>query len=289
MIFIPVYEFLAEVLDEEWQNIKILFAEPWEIPWVVPSGVRDDYEIHYLEKGSGRFYIGSREFSVTKGDIVCLHSMEGNSFIAEEEPVRFIFITFKIDSAKNPQRLKELNSLFSRDHFPLRSAGSQRVQELLYRMHKEISLKPSNYLFKMKLLLGELVFCLVEQYKDNIGIENIKFNANRKTHELINRVIIHLQQNYSSEVSLEDLGRLVNLHPRYLCTLFRQVSGKTVSEFLREIRIEKAKRLLAYTSLSITEIAMETGFSNSQYFSRTFSQSEGMDPRTFRKSRNDLI
>lgn len=288
-IAITFYETLAGVIDEEWYNITVTFAEPWEIPWAVPVGTRDDYEIHFLEKGKGRFFVGGREYAVSKGDIVCLHSMEGNSFIVEEEPIRFIFLTFKIDPVKNPGRVKELNSLLAQERFPLRSADPQKIQEILYRMHKEISLKSGKYMFRIKLLLGELVSGLMDQYKENDSIDNMKFNVNRKTHELINRIIIHLQENYNREISLEDLGRLVNLHPRYLCTLFRQVSGKTVSEFLREIRIEKAKRLLAYTSLSITDIALETGFSNSQYFSRTFSRSEGMDPRTYRKSRNNLI
>jgi len=57
---------------------------------------------------------------------------------------------------------------------------------------------------------------------------------------------------------------------------------------LRNLRIEKAKRLLLYTSLSITEIALDVGFSSSQYFSRVFSKAEGVDPRTFRKMRSGI-
>lgn len=276
-------------MDTEWENIKVTFAEPWEIAWVVPAGTRDDYEILFLEKGKGRIFVGDREYTMTKGDIICVYSMVGNSFIIDEGPCRFAFVTFKIEPVKNTLRRNSLNMLFSKECGPLHLNDFQNVQETFHRMQKEILLKSGNYMFKLKLILGELVSGLSEQYKENNGLENLKFNANRKAHEFINRVIIYLQENYNREINLEELGKLVNLHPRYLCTLFRQVIGKTISEFLREIRIEKAKRLLAYTSLSITEIALDTGFSNSQYFSRIFSQYEGMDPRSYRKSKNNPV
>jgi AraC-like DNA-binding protein len=63
------------------------------------------------------------------------------------------------------------------------------------------------------------------------------------------------------------------------------VNGQTINGFLRNIRLEKAKRLLLNTSLDITEIAMQVGFNSSQYFSRVFKDIEGKDPRTFRKSK----
>lgn len=212
--------------------------------------------------------------------------MEGNSFIAEESPFRFIFVTFKIDSLKTNKTKSELNNLLKNECFPIKPAEYQKTRELLYNIHKEMSLKSEGYSFRTKLLLGELLIYLINQYSRGDDMENFKFNVNRNTHDLINRVIIFLQDNYNRDIALEDLGRLVNLHPRYLCTLFRQISGKTVSEFLREIRLEKAKRLLSYTSLSITEIALEVGFNNSQYFSRIFSQWVGIDPRTYRKSKH---
>jgi AraC-like DNA-binding protein len=94
-----------------------------------------------------------------------------------------------------------------------------------------------------------------------------------------------LYSNYNTKIRLESIGHMVNLNPRYLCTVFRQVTGRTINQYLTEIRIEKAKRLLLYTSLSITEIALETGFSSSQYFSNVFRRAEGIEPSIYRKTR----
>ena len=276
---------MLDVIDIEWDNIEITFAEPWEIPWVVPPDERDDYEIHFMEKGKGRFYVGGREYPVVKGDMIILHSMEGNSFIPDESPFRIIFTTFKIKACKNIEKAGRLKSLLGCDNL-IKLTNYQNAQELLHRMHKEMLFKSESYMVRLKLLLGMLVASMSDQYTGSNSTEGMGFNANRNANELINRVTIYLQENYGTDITLADLGRFVNLHPRYLCTLFRQIRGKTVSEFLREIRLEKAKRLLLYTSLSMTEIALETGFNSSQYFSRIFSQQEGIDPRTFRRTKN---
>lgn len=274
---------LASVLDVEWNNIRILYAEPWEIQFVVPAGERNNYEIHYLEKGSGVFTVGSREYPITAGDVVCLYSMEGNSFTSDEE-FRFMFITFEIQNPSNPERIEELNASM-RDGKHIKLPNPDSIQSLLHQLYRETSIKNKGYLFCSKLLLGNIVAC-IRNHGLGSDAREIRFPANNKTQQLVNRVIIYLQENYMTNISLKDLGNLVNLHPRYLCTIFHQVNGQTINEFLRVIRLEKAKRLLLNTSLDITEIAMQVGFNSSQYFSRVFKDIEGLDPRTFRKSKS---
>ena len=167
---------------------------------------------------------------------------------------------------------------------PVTAAQPQDIQERLYRIQKEHGLKSDGYLFRAKLLLGEICEKLSQQgIRGDAGDTGAR--PNRNVNSIINELIIYMQNNYNRNISLEELGKLVNLHPRYLCTLFRQVSGKNVGDLICEIRIEKAKRLLLYTSLSITEIALDIGFSDSQYFSKVFHRSEGLSPSAYRKNR----
>lgn len=275
---------LAGVIDSEWNNIRIVFAEPWEIPWVVPAGDRIDYEIFFLEKGRGRFTCGGRVYEASSGDVVYWNSFEGNSFTPLEQPFRFMFVTFEIRNPSNPHVVEELNRQLRLAKFPLKLANPDQIQSILYCIYRELSLKSANYQFSAKLLLGDLA-CKLIKLSEGGDKEDAGFPSNNGTHQFINRVIIHLQENYTRDIRLKDLGNLVNLHPRYLCTLFRQVTGKTINEFVRKIRLEKAKRLLLYTSLDITEIALQVGFSSSQYFSRVFSREVGGNPRTFRKAK----
>ena len=285
MAEITSFEILARIMNEEWNNLRITFAEPWTIPWTVPPGERDDYEIHLVEKGEGKFRIGKREFHVKPGDVIFLHSMEGNSFKPDEEPFRFVFVTFKFDNSIGINIIKKLNEILGKEALPFTLGNIPEIQQLFYRLHKEISIKAEGYMFRLKLLLGILVEMITDLRKKGDSKEDIQLTVRMGTRELVDRAIMFLQRNYNRDIRLEELGRQVNLHPRYLCTLFKQITGQTVKEYIRSLRIEKARRLLLYTSLSITEIALDVGFSSSQYFSRVFSREEGIDPRTFRKMR----
>ena len=145
-------------------------------------------------------------------------------------------------------------------------------------------------MFRLKIFLGRLVLKIMEGIPANPGDtpkspENIVATTGKGTHELVDKVIMLLYENYNTQLSLKDIGHIASLHPRYLCTVFKQITGCTINEYLRKIRIEQAKRLLLYTTLSITEVALETGFGSSQYFSRIFKRTNKVDPRTFRKTR----
>lgn len=280
-------DLLSEILDGEWKNLTIDYAEPWTVPWVVPAGERDDYEIHLVEKGEGIFCSGGRNYSVKPGDIIILYSFDGNSFKADGPDFRHIFVTFKIKESLCNEKNLELNRLLAFNILPLKPGNVPELQQLFHQMHKIISVRSGQYMFKLKILLGTLVDKLKEGCMEEAceNLESIKAFTGKNTRELVDRVIMFLYKNYNAEVRLEDIGRMVSLHPRYLCTVFRQITGHTINDFLRQIRLERAKRLLLYTSLSITDIALETGFGSSQYFSRVFNQSEGVEPRVFRKMR----
>lgn len=281
-------EVLSDLLNDEWSNIKIMYAEPWGIPWVVPSMERDDYEIHFVEQGSGKFSIGDNLYDVESGDIIVLHSMEGNSFRSCNETFRLFYVTFCFESPGNSKKIKEFNGLLREGILPLKLSDTSNLRKIFYSMHREITTKSIGHNLRIKLHFGALVMEILDNWNQQKGQEDIKHMISSNSYKLVNKVIVHLQDNFSGDITLEDIAKVVNLHPRYLCTLFRQITGKTISDFIRQIRIERAKRLLLYTSLSITEIAFEIGYNNSQYFSKIFNQVEGMEPRTFRKTRRSI-
>ncbi|MBU2511495.1 AraC family transcriptional regulator [bacterium] len=89
---------------------------------------------------------------------------------------------------------------------------------------------------------------------------------------------------FQNPPSLFDLAKMVGLTHTRLNRGFREIFGKTVFEFLREYRLNDAKKLLLDSSLSISEIAFSTGFNDSSYFSKCFLQAYGIQPRNYRKT-----
>jgi AraC-like DNA-binding protein len=88
--------------------------------------------------------------------------------------------------------------------------------------------------------------------------------------ERIDRVMNFLMEHYNQEISLEEIASLVNLNKSSFCRYFRSKTHKTCSQFLNEIRIAHACKLLLNNNMNIAEIGYETGYNNISHFNRQF-------------------
>ncbi|WP_219838206.1 AraC family transcriptional regulator [Paenibacillus sp. R14(2021)] len=92
-----------------------------------------------------------------------------------------------------------------------------------------------------------------------------------------------LRERYQETISVGEAARLVNLSPNHFCKIFKQVTGKTLIEYMHMLRVQEAERLLRDTDYPITEIADLVGFSNMTYFGRVFKKVRNMAPSMVRK------
>lgn len=93
----------------------------------------------------------------------------------------------------------------------------------------------------------------------------------------------YIYEHYSEDISVEKLSELVYLSPGYFSYIFKKETGDTVSRFIRNYRMEQAKKLLSDTSMKIVQICKETGFSNVSYFCKNFREYCGCSPEQYRK------
>ncbi len=101
---------------------------------------------------------------------------------------------------------------------------------------------------------------------------------------LVRQAMLFLQDHYAEPIARRDIAQHVNIAEDYLTFCFRQELGTTPIKYLQRCRVNQAKLLLKDSQKSITEIAMEVGFSDSGYFSRIFHRETGMSPEVFRVS-----
>lgn len=100
--------------------------------------------------------------------------------------------------------------------------------------------------------------------------------------QLIKKTTDFLINNYSCDLSLEDIAKRVYISPFYLQRIFKEEMKMSPAQFLTKKRIEAAKELILHTSLSITVIAYEVGFKSSSHFSTLFRKSVGLSPSDYR-------
>ena len=87
----------------------------------------------------------------------------------------------------------------------------------------------------------------------------------------------------SEEISLQILSEKFHLNPQYISQLFKSEIGVNFLVYLTNIRMEKAKKLLISTSLSIADISEKTGYGDYRVFTKVFKKSEGITPSQYRR------
>ena len=96
-------------------------------------------------------------------------------------------------------------------------------------------------------------------------------------------VIEYINQNLDTDLSLEKLSNVGNLSPNYLCTVFKQLNGMTVWDYILIRRVDEAKRLIRSSDESILNIQLACGFRTASNFNKAFKKLVGMSPSEYRK------
>lgn len=98
------------------------------------------------------------------------------------------------------------------------------------------------------------------------------------------KVLEYVQRNYSScNLSNKALAEYVYLTPAYLSSLFKKETGKTISDYIIEVRIEKSKELLKKPRIKLFEIARAVGYSDANYYAKAFKKQVGLTPSEYRE------
>lgn len=98
------------------------------------------------------------------------------------------------------------------------------------------------------------------------------------------KAMAYIHEHYSEPLGREDVARHVGVSEGYLSRCFTQETGLSLIHYVARYRIQEAKQLLNAGTMSITEIALEVGFSDSNYFSRAFRREVGVSPFAFRRN-----
>lgn len=101
--------------------------------------------------------------------------------------------------------------------------------------------------------------------------------------EKILETMRYIRGHAEESISLSSLANMVALSPNYYASLFKQMAGCSFSEYIGDVRMEKACTLLNTTELSVMEIAQRCGYSDMTYFIRFFKQKMGKPPRRWRR------
>ena len=99
------------------------------------------------------------------------------------------------------------------------------------------------------------------------------------------RIVNYIQVHFRKDLSLDHISGIMNLHPNYICSLFKKEIGETFVNYLNAMRIREAQKLLANENdYSVSTIGEMVGYDNKHYFTKVFKRYTGITPSEFRKN-----
>ncbi|KGM97987.1 hypothetical protein Z968_01295, partial [Clostridium novyi A str. 4552] len=109
-----------------------------------------------------------------------------------------------------------------------------------------------------------------------------------KNTETVEKAKNYIEKNYTNSLlSVELVSEYVNISPNYLRTIFKNITGESISKYINNCRFENAKELLINTDLTILDISSKVGYSNNNYFYTAFKKTYGISPSQFRRNNKE--
>lgn len=242
------------------------------------------HEIFYLSSGECTSFIDHSIYKFTKGDLVivpagCLHRTTYNGSGIHER----IVVSFKndiVDWIGEQVGKEEVNDCLSPAVIRVPEKRRDYVVNLLDKLMFEKNMPDALSAGFIKIGLIELFLFLMrcKKYEDNV-IREIDVD-----NRIIQEVATYIYENYADNLSLDEVAEKFNLSRSYLSKKFKSSTGFGFKEYIINVRIQRACTLLLETDKSITDIAFECGFNDSNYFGDAFRKAKGVSPHKYRKN-----
>ncbi len=243
------------------------------------------YEIYYLLSGEIVYFIKDRIYHIQKGDVVLINAndLHKTSSVGQEDHER-ILIEFNRDFLANYlANIDDLNpfSCFKQKNnlIKLNIEEQAWIENLLFNIIRENKKQKLGYNSAIKLLLLQLLISL-NRYNEQLNQEIIYLD---KIHSTISDIARYLNKNFDENITLNSLAERFSISPYHLSRTFKNTTGFNFVEFLNNVRIKEAQRLLRKTNLNITEISNKSGYNSLTHFGRIFKSNTGLSPSKYRK------
>lgn len=139
----------------------------------------------------------------------------------------------------------------------------------------------AEYLVK-PVLKEELVEALERILDRNFEREEAAAKERGEKYETIHVLKAYINEHFDQDLSLDTLGEVAHLHPTYLSRIFKEVTDVNLSEYITDVRMQKASELLEGTNLKVNEVMKHVGYQKSQHFSKLFKEKFGVTPKEYR-------
>lgn len=243
---IPVIEYFVE--RKSWPT------------WHIDQDEIDFYDLTYIIDGKATYIVNGRPYQLVAGDLIYIQ--KGNlrqAYTDKNDPMHCFAFIFNYYTNKTID-------------IPIKTKSSIGLAPGLINMYKEFNRvwleKEITYIMESRGIFMKILAKLIKIQ-----------NQSDSKHDLrIERVKNYIINNYNKKLEIKVLADLINLSPIYLGSLFKEVTGYSVNQYINMIRINKAEGLLIKGECNVQQAAYYCGFNDPFYFSKVFKELKGLPP-----------
>jgi len=246
--------------------------------------------IHVLE-GSLKASVSGHEFSISGGDLLLVNSMEPHAF-RRSRSCRYICLQFDpyvlfstsrmtfetryimpfIMSSSSPQRV-----------IPAKELADTDIGRLVEDVNRECSIREYGFELAVRADICRIFLWFLRKWHAQGVSMGMSSDIRSEDIARLEGVLAFIDANYMGTVSADKMASMCNMSYSYFSRFFKASIGKTFSEYLTYVRVTEAEKLLVSTDKNVSQIAVETGFSNASYFITQFKKLKHMTPKKFQQ------
>ncbi len=258
-------------LIPEFDNLELLRAEAIHCNYAYHSHAK--YSIGVIESGVGGTYYHGTTYLAPPQSIIFMNPEEAHRcYSAEELPLSYRML---YPSVELVQQIVSETKIIDTPYFRDAVVQNQTLAQNIFSLH--IALEQARDRLEQQSLLVE-VFSVIFSYYAELKIPSIQSN---QEHQAVRLIKEYLHDNFSSNISLEQLEKITHFNRSYIIRIFRQAVGMPPYNYLTQIRVRKAKQLLQ-EGISIADTAILVGMSDQSHLNRHFKRVFGITPGYYR-------
>jgi len=238
---------------------------------------RDHFVYHYMYQGNALFETMFESYNVDEGCGFLAFPNEQVKQIANSDPSSYFYFGFKGNKAK-----EIVNTASMTVRSPVITHMDIKRAVAIMNGFLVLGARDSNMAtMEAHALFYEMITFWA--HENNRTLDRKKSLRHRTVQETyIDKALTYIEQNYNKNIQVSHVADFLNINPSYFSRIFKNEFHMTASSYLQQFRLEAAKNLLTNSSLTVNQIAIETGFEDSTYFISIFKKKYNVTPKQFR-------
>ncbi|MCB0474513.1 MAG: helix-turn-helix domain-containing protein [Flavobacteriaceae bacterium] len=250
-----------------------------------------EIELVYVNKGQGKRHIGNHLSYFNNSQLILIGANLPHNGFADRLTTNGTetIVQFKADflgeTFFNTPETDTINALLKKAKSGI--VFKPETKKLVGpKIESLLSIKGFERLLKLLEILNDL--SLAQDY-ELLNVEGFAIETNPQDSAKIDMIFKHINANFQSQISLEEISDKVSMTVPAFCRYFKKSTGKTFTKLVNEYRVVHATKLLSESESSITDVCYECGFNNFSHFNKLFNEFTGKSASAYRKEKKKMI